>query len=139
MKLKYIVGLVGALLVVITAVLVVNAKKIEYADLADAATSGRRAQIAGTWVKTQGNTYDPATNEFKFTLKDEKGTEMPVILAGAKPNNFELATSVVVTGYVEHGTVRASAILTKCPSKYEGDGTNLKGSYSNDDGSGSSK
>jgi cytochrome c-type biogenesis protein CcmE len=50
---------------------------------------------------------------------------MPVVLHGAKPNNFELAVSVVATGTVRHGALEASNVLTKCPSKYEGKTINL--------------
>lgn len=128
MKAKYIVGILAALALVAVAVLLVENKKIEYMNLAKAGESGRRAQIAGTYVKDKGNKYDPTTNIFRFTLRDEKGEEMPVVLEGAKPNNFELATSVVVTGTVEKGEVHASNILTKCPSKYESAGVDLKSS-----------
>ena len=50
---------------------------------------------------------------------------LPVIYSGAKPNNFEIATSIVTTGAVENGELHASNILTKCPSKYESDGSEL--------------
>jgi cytochrome c-type biogenesis protein CcmE len=132
MKAKYIVGILAALALVAVAVLLVENKKIEYMDLAKAGESGRRAQIVGTYVKDKGNNYDPATNLFRFTLRDEKGEEMPVVLEGAKPNNFELAASVVVTGTVEKGEVHASNILTKCPSKYEAKGVDMKTSDAGD-------
>ena len=59
-------------------------------------------------------------NTFSFFMKDEKGNEMKVIYEGAIPNNFETATSVVVTGSYQNGYFHAKDILTKCPSKYEG-------------------
>jgi len=125
MKAKYIVGLLAAALVVVTAVLTVESKKIEYSDFATASSSGRKVQVAGAWVKEKGSSYDTKNNEFRFSLKDDKGNVMPVIFDGAKPNNFELATSLVATGYVENGSFRCSNILTKCPSKYESDGSEL--------------
>ena len=119
MKPKYIIGIIAALVVVVTAVFSVESRKIEYMHFAGAMESGRKAQISGTWVKEKGQQYDIASNRFSFTMRDEKGEEMPVVLEGAKPNNFELATSIVVTGSVENGLFNASNILTKCPSKYE--------------------
>jgi cytochrome c-type biogenesis protein CcmE len=53
-------------------------------------------------------------------MKDDKGKVIPVELIGAKPNNFEIAISVVAKGRVENGVFKASSVLTKCPSKYEG-------------------
>lgn len=125
MKPKYIVGTILAALVVVTAVLVLENKKIEYMDFTGAEASGRKVQVAGTWVKENGCNYDPASNQFRFTMRDEKGRALPVVLDGAKPNNFEISTSLVATGVVENGTLRASNILTKCPSKYESNGEGL--------------
>lgn len=125
MKPKYIIGIVAALVVVATAVFSVENKKIEYMDFAGAAATGSRAQISGTWVRDKGQKYDPDANRFSFVMRDEKGREMPVELEGAKPNNFEIATSIVVTGAVENGTFAATGILTKCPSKYESGGSGI--------------
>lgn len=119
MKPKYIVGIVAAIALTLTAVLAVEDAKIEYMDFNRAAESGRTAQVSGAWVKDDGYTYDPEANHFRFTMQDESGTVMPVTLVGAKPNNFELATSVVATGRVDGQTFHATKILTKCPSKYE--------------------
>jgi len=70
-------------------------------------------------VKEKGCRYDPDKNEFSFSMKDEKGTVMPVVLEDAKPNNFEIAVTVVATGRMNAGSFRASKVLTKCPSKYD--------------------
>ena len=126
MKPKYIIGIVAALVLVVTAVLSVENTKIEYMDLKAAQASGRTAQIAGHWVKEKGQTYDADANEFRFTMADESGNQMPVVLHGAKPNNFEMSVSVVATGRVEDGTLQATNVLTKCPSKYESGGGVMK-------------
>jgi cytochrome c-type biogenesis protein CcmE len=57
-------------------------------------------------------------------MQDESGTEMKVVFEGTMPNNFETATSVVVTGQYKENYFHARDILTKCPSKYEE--TNIK-------------
>lgn len=121
MRMKYVIGMLAAMLVVVTTVLTLENKKIEYSDFASASSTGRKVQIAGTWVKDRGTEYDSQKNLFRFTMRDEKGGTMQVQFDGAKPNNFELATSMVATGYVEDETFHCSSILTKCPSKYESD------------------
>ncbi len=57
---------------------------------------------------------------------DDNNREVKVVLDGAKPNNFELATSVVAKGRYKDGCFHANELLTKCPSKYEGDATAMK-------------
>lgn len=125
MKPKYIVGFVVAALVVVGTVIALNDNKVDYLNFAAAQASGRNAQIAGTWVKEKGADYDAENNVFRFTMRDRSGTAMPVVYEGAKPNNFEISTELVVTGRLEGGEMRASNILTKCPSKYESNGSEL--------------
>lgn len=127
MKPKYLIGIVAALALIGTAVWSVENKKTEYMDFAKAGTTGSRAMIAGTWVKEKGCRYDAEKNQFTFTMKDEKGEAMPVIFEGAKPNNFEVAVTVVATGRVEGDQFRASRLLTKCPSKYESGAPQVSG------------
>lgn len=96
---------------------------IEYATVDRAEKLGKTVQIIGTWEKPRGWTYDAPSNTFAFMLRDEQGKLIPVELTGAKPNNFEAAVSVVVKGRIEGGVLKASNVLTKCPSKYEGQPT----------------
>jgi cytochrome c-type biogenesis protein CcmE len=126
MKAKYIVGIVVAIAFVAVAVFAVTEKGIAYMDFHTAAESGARAQVAGTWVREKETWYDSKTNQFHFTLRDTSGTQMPVVLDGAKPNNFELAVSVVATGSMEGDRFHATNVLTKCPSKYESTGKELE-------------
>jgi cytochrome c-type biogenesis protein CcmE len=93
---------------------------IEYTNVQRAEQLGKTVQIVGTWVKEKGSSYNAEKNLFSFTMKDEQGKEIPVELTGAKPNNFEIAVSVVAKGRVDGGVFKASHVLTKCPSKYEG-------------------
>lgn len=76
-------------------------------------------RATGVWVKEKGYQIDKANNIFTFFIKDNKSVEIKVVYQGSIPNNFETATSVVVTGKYKNGIFNASTILTKCPSKYE--------------------
>jgi len=122
MKPKHIVALVVALVFIGVAAFTLVDNKIDYSDFQNAQHTGKRAQISGTWVKEKGAHYDAKANQFTFVMKDHKGIEMPVSFAGMKPNNFEMAPSVVCVGKIEGGTFAATDIQTKCPSRYEGSG-----------------
>jgi cytochrome c-type biogenesis protein CcmE len=101
---------------------------VEYTDVAGAMKSGKKVQLKGSWNKEKETSFDPQTSTFTFYLVDDAGKELKVILDGAAPNNFELATSVVAKGrYIpEEGAFHASELLTKCPSKYEAEGKDVK-------------
>jgi cytochrome c-type biogenesis protein CcmE len=101
---------------------------VEYTDVAGAMKSGKKVQLKGSWNKEKEASFDPQTSTFTFYLVDDAGKELKVILDGAAPNNFELATSVVAKGrYIpEEGAFHASELLTKCPSKYEAEGKDVK-------------
>ena len=89
-----------------------------YETFTEAAESGRRAHVVGTWLPTQPVAYDPASNEFTFTMADEDGTVRRVLYPDIKPANFEDAETVVVDGRMEGDVFVAEHILVKCPSKY---------------------
>jgi cytochrome c-type biogenesis protein CcmE len=100
---------------------------VEYVDVAGAMKTHKKVQLKGTWNKDKESSFDASTSRFTFYLVDETGTECKVVLEGAAPNNFEMATSVVAKGrYVEEGYFHASEVLTKCPSKYEAQGDQVK-------------
>lgn len=90
---------------------------IGYASITQATESGKLAYIKGYWVKEEPT--ETNLNIFTFYLKDEEGKTARVIYRNGKPNNFEQATSVVVQGKLENGTIYAKDILVKCPSKYQ--------------------
>ncbi len=122
MKRKHILALVVAIGFIAVAAYALVDNKIDYSDFEKAAANGRRAQVSGTYDKDKGSQYDIKSNTFTFFMKDHQGREMPVKFVGVKPNNFELAPSVVCVGKVEGGVFEASDIQTKCPSRYEGSG-----------------
>ena len=96
---------------------------IEYTDVSGAMRLNKKVQLKGMWNKEEEAHFDPATTQFTFYLVDDAGKECKVILDGAAPNNFEVATSIVAKGQFleEQGYFHATEVLTKCPSKYEAD------------------
>ena len=100
---------------------------VEYTDIAGAMKKGKKVQLKGTWNKEKESGFDARSGTFTFYLLDEAGRECRVVLDGAAPNNFELATSVVAKGrFTPEGVFRATEVLTKCPSKYEARATDVK-------------
>ncbi|MEP0822873.1 MAG: cytochrome c maturation protein CcmE [Ignavibacterium sp.] len=99
---------------------------VEYADFATAERSGRKVQVKGVWLRDQESLFDSGKAQFIFYMKDDSERVMKVVLEGAKPNNFELAESVVAKGRIEGDHFHATEVLTKCPSKYEGDAEAVK-------------
>ncbi len=89
-----------------------------YESFTQATESGRRAHIAGTWLRDQPTTYDPDRNVFSFSMADENGLVRRVSFNDPKPANFEDAEKVVVEGQMAGDTFEAEHILVKCPSKY---------------------
>lgn len=99
---------------------------VEYTDLQGAMKSGKKVQVKGYWVREKNAFFDSKQNHFSFYMKDENDEEVRVVLEGAKPNNFEIASSIVVKGRYQDDHFHATDVLTKCPSKYEGQAEDLK-------------
>jgi len=99
---------------------------VEYTDFARAEAVAKKVQVKGTWVKEKDASFDAAKSQFTFVMADDNMREATVVLEGAKPNNFDIATSIVAKGRFKDGTFHATEILTKCPSKYDGDSTAVK-------------
>ena len=72
--------------------------------------------------------YDPLINPdlFSFYLKDDDGTERKVNLLMAKPKDFEMSESIVLTGKMIGEEFLAEDIQMKCPSKYKDEETMIK-------------
>ncbi len=100
--------------------------RIEYVNFKEAQGRQRTVEVKGKWVKEKDAKFDTGNNTFTFYMKDDNATEMKVIFDGAKPNNFEVAEAVVVKGKIKDDYFHAKDILTKCPSKYEAKGSDVK-------------
>ncbi len=127
MKTKYIVGIVIALIFIAIAVMSFDSSKIEYADFPEAKESGKTVQVIGTWDKSENYFYDSHKDEFVFKMLDEQGNSTYVVCQGAKPNNFDVAPMLVIKGKYQGERFAAQEILTKCPSKYEGQFDEMQG------------
>jgi len=125
MKNKYVFGgIIIAVFLVLMGYLFTQSN-IEYVDDFNKVMSTEKTvKATGSWVKEKNYQIDNQNKTFSFFMADDHGKQMKVIYEGAIPNNFESATSVVVTGKYENGYFHAKDILTKCPSKYEEQTTN---------------
>ncbi len=121
MKNKYMFG--GFIIVVFLGIMIYlfTQSNIQYQDdFTKVMNTNKTVKATGTWVKEEGYDIDKENKQFIFYMKDENGNKMKVVYDGTMPNNFESASSVVVTGKYVNGYFHARDILTKCPSKYEG-------------------
>ncbi len=117
---KYVFG--GVIVIVFLSLMVYlfTQSSIQYEnDFTKIMKKQRTVKATGSWVKEKNYEIDKGKRTFSFFMKDDKGVEMKVVFNGTIPNNFESATSVVVTGEFKEGYFYAKDILTKCPSKYE--------------------
>lgn len=126
MNVKVIVGIVVIIAGLILGAMNFFESNVEYTDFAFAEQSGKKVQVKGEWVKEMASGFDAGKAQFNFYMKDDASRVVKVVLDGGKPNNFELATSVVAKGKYEGDHFHASEVLTKCPSKYEGDASAVK-------------
>jgi cytochrome c-type biogenesis protein CcmE len=124
MKLKVIVASVIVIGFVVFGSYSFMESNLEYTDVTGAMAKSKKVQLKGSWDKSRPSSFDSKKSQFTFYIVDEAGKECKVVLDGAAPNNFEMATSVVAKGrYVREGEYfHASEVLTKCPSKYEAQG-----------------
>ena len=125
-KLKYIVGIVIIGVFLVVGFISFMDSKVEYVDFKEAQNRKGTVQVKGYWVKEKESGFDVNTNTFTFYMRDDNNTEMKVVLDGAKPNNFEVADAIVAKGKVENGYFHAKDVLTKCPSKYDAKGDDVK-------------
>lgn len=126
MNKRYIIGVIIIVVFIVVGFFAFVDTKVEYANFTNAVETHKKVQVKGTWVKDKDARFDATTNKFTFYMMDENNTEMKVVLDGAEPNNFKMAESVVAKGKIKDGSFYATDVLTKCPSKYEGDGKDVK-------------
>jgi cytochrome c-type biogenesis protein CcmE len=126
MKMKVIVGVLVVVIGIVLGAVNFLESNVEYGDFATARKTTKKIQVKGTWMKDLPTVFDAKSVTFTFFMKDDNNEVVQVLYNGARPNNFELATSIVAKGKFEAGHFTASDILTKCPSKYEGTAEDVK-------------
>ncbi len=99
-----------------------------YSTFAEARSNGKLVKVAGQLSKDKEMVYNPVNdpNHFSFFIKDTNGDEHKVVLAAAKPKDFEMSEQIVVTGKIKGDEFHASEILMKCPSKYKDEEVYIK-------------
>ena len=125
-NLKYIIGIVIIGIFLVVGFISFMDSKVEYVNFKEAQNRKGTVQVKGYWVKEKDSKFDVNTNTYTFYMRDDSNNEMKVVLDGAKPNNFEIADAIVAKGKIEDGYFHAKDVLTKCPSKYEGQGEDVK-------------
>ena len=128
MKNKYIFG--GAIIVIFVGLMayLFTQSNIQYENnFQNVMKKDKTVKATGSWVKDKNYVIDKENRTFTFYMQDEHGNQMKVVYNGTIPNNFESARSVVVTGKYQNGYFHAKDILTKCPSKYEGENVKTSG------------
>lgn len=115
------------LVAVVTAVLLSGTKQgAVYSDV-DAVTSdsslvGKRVKVGGTVV---AGSWDKKSNPMSFTIRAENdtagtGPTLEVVYTGAAPSTFGDDVVAILTGELgDDRVLRASEMITKCPSKYQ--------------------
>lgn len=128
MNLKVIIGGVIVVAFIIFGSYSFLESNLEYTNVAGAIKADKKVQLKGSLNREKETSFDPTRTQFTFYLLDDDGKECKVVLDGAAPNNFEVATSVVAKGRYIKGEnyFHASELLTKCPSKYEAGGEEVK-------------
>jgi cytochrome c-type biogenesis protein CcmE len=126
MKVKVIVGAVVIIAGIALSAVSFVQTNVEYGDFATAEKTRKAIQVKGEWIKTMESSFNPKNAQFTFFMKDDNNQIVKVVLDGAKPNNFELAPTIVAKGTYAVNYFHATDVLTKCPSKYEGDAESVK-------------
>jgi cytochrome c-type biogenesis protein CcmE len=120
MKKLHVIGIV--IIAIAIGVIFISLKNTStYADFSEAiANPEKEYHVVGKLDKTQPQLYDPKINsdQFMFSLIDNKGISKQVVLHKSRPQDFEKSEQIVLIGKMEGNDFHANDILMKCPSKY---------------------
>jgi len=81
-----------------------------------------RLRVAGRVSQKEISYSTSPQIRLAFQVEDPKHPErgsVPVVYEGIKPDLFAAGRDVLIDGEYSNGVVRASGLLTQCPSKYE--------------------
>jgi cytochrome c-type biogenesis protein CcmE len=100
-----------------------TSKEITISDVVESAD-----KFEGDYIMTEGLLnkssvqWDADKIELRFEILAEDETPLPVFYKGVQPDNFTEDVIVIVEGFIgENGVFEAEKVMTKCPSKYEGE------------------
>jgi cytochrome c-type biogenesis protein CcmE len=123
-----LIGVTAAILIAVAAmVYYTGGKQGAYeGDLAavakDSSFVDKQVKVGGTVV---AGSWDKKSNPMKFVIRGENdktntGPTLKVVYTGTVPATFGDGVVAIVTGKLDsQGTVTATDMITKCPSKYE--------------------
>lgn len=97
---------------------------LEQLATAGAEAAGRDIKVAGKVAKGSVR-GEPASKSFRFDLEDGQGHKLPIAYDRLLPDPFEEGRDAIVQGRLENGTLVASNLTVKCPSRYEDGGKEL--------------
>lgn len=117
-KKKYLIGIILIIIFALFAGWSFRSAMTPYVSFAEAKDLTGQVQVMGYFYGPEAR-YDSATGDLTFQLQDKEGTKANIVFAGAKPENFDEAESIVVIGQYQENVFRAQRLLLKCPSKYE--------------------
>jgi cytochrome c-type biogenesis protein CcmE len=121
MKPKYIIGILVVVAAIVLASLSFGENLKQYVTIREAIDSRAEVQVKGALQMDQIR-YDMDEQVLYFAIRDEDGTELPVVFNGSKPGNLEQARQIVAIGHFNGQHFEASKLLVKCPSKYTEEG-----------------
>ncbi|NDC36806.1 MAG: cytochrome c maturation protein CcmE [Proteobacteria bacterium] len=81
-----------------------------------------RLRVAGRVADKEIRYTTAPQIRLEFAVEDPKHPErgsVPVVYEGVKPDLFSPGRDVLIDGEFSGGVIRASGLLTQCPSKYE--------------------
>ncbi len=116
--------LVGLIVVVVALLLFVflgsggTAKALSVGDAASGQYEGKKVQVSGTVVDGSYTTQG-TTAVFQVCDEADASQTLDVTYDGALPATFGNGVTAICTGTVTDGALRATEMVTKCPSKYE--------------------
>jgi cytochrome c-type biogenesis protein CcmE len=126
MRKRYFIG--GGILAIAVGILMYAILNMTY-SLTVSELLDKGNELYGERVRVEGKVVDNSIEwdadklELAFIITnivDEGDNYLPVVYGGDRPNNFKIDSHVTVEGiYHSDNTFEASAIIMKCPSRYE--------------------
>lgn len=121
-RMVVVTGIIIIVLIVVLALVGGSgaAKAVSVAQAADGSHANERVQVSGNVVE---NSFETSGNMLTFAIYDPDGdssVHLSVSYEGGVAATFGNDVTAICTGKIgEDGVLRATELVTKCPSKYE--------------------